>query len=307
MIKNKIGFDEWRINTTIEQFLFIVDRDAFEVYDIRIHKDYVIVYTPIWQRMQMHRAFQSIELRKTTGMLGYVFRSIKKSSRVLAILLSMVLWYALSNTIFTIDIKGEQDKSRTLIQKTIQDMGYTTPFYGRDMMTLKKDLKKRLENDIAWLEISKQGSRYFITYTPKEFALLTQLGHNELIAQQDGVIARFDIAHGNKVRKVNDYVHAGDVLVSNVLEDSKGKNEEVFVEGRVYAYTWKDISVSMDKGNLPKSFQYFELLLQARSEVSKELRDDDRIYKENILQFSCDMGKIKMDIHYTLYKDVTTP
>ena len=173
--------------------------------------------------------------------------------------------------------------------------------------TLKTQLKKNLENDIAWLEIEKQGSRYLITYTPKEFASLSQLGHEELIAQEDGMIERFDIQHGNKLHKVNEFVHKGDVLVSNVLEDSKGGKQEVYVKGRVFAYVWKDITVTMDKTREPKALQYFQLLFDARRKVSEDFHKDDRIYKENILQFSTDMGKIKMVIHYTLIKDITTP
>lgn len=186
-------------------------------------------------------------------------------------------------------------------------MGYTTPFHHQDENKLKEALKKKLENEIAWLEIEKRGSRYIITYTPKEFATLETLHHRELIAKQDGVIARFDIQHGNKVHKVNEFVHKGDVLVSNVIADSKSKNQEVYVKGRVFAYTWRDVTVSMDDTKMPKAFQYFELLMAARAQVSQDFHKDDKIHKENILQFSKDMGKIKMVIHYTLLQDITTP
>ena len=97
------------------------------------------------------------------------------------------------------------------------------------------------------------------------------------------------------------------MLVSNVLEDSKGGKQEVYVKGRVFAYVWKDITVTMDKTREPKALQYFQLLFDARRKVSEDFHKDDRIYKENILQFSTDMGKIKMVIHYTLIKDITTP
>ena len=97
---------------------------------------------------------------------------------------------------------------------------------------------------------------------------------------------------------------ANDVLK---LDDSKGGKQEVYVKGRVFAYVWKDITVTMDKTKEPKAFQYFQLLFDARRKVSEDFHKDDRIYKENILQFSTDMGKIKMVIHYTLIKDITTP
>lgn len=305
--RKKVGLDEWKAECDIETFLQIVKHNEIELYDLRIYDDVEVFYTNIWQRHIVARSFQHIERIATTGMLGYLFRSMRRPSRVISVAMACLLWYGLSHVIFEVDIKGEQKESRKLISETLKDMGYDTPFYEKDMQQMKAQLKKKLENDIAWLEVAKQGSRYIITYTPKEFATLTKLGHNELIAQEDGVIAYFDISHGVKMHKVNDYVHAGDVLVSNVLEDSKSKKQEVYVKGKVYAYTWRDVTVSMDNNKLPKSFQYFDLLLEARGEVSKDFREGDKIYKENILQFSHDMGKIKMVIHYTLYKDITTP
>ena len=273
-MKNRKGFglDQWKVQASCDEFLWITKKNQLELYDITLHRNYIQFYASILQRPKIYRCFETCDLITTTGMLGYALRSLKKPYRIAAILLSILLWYGLSSMVFEIQIKGEKDESRKLIADTL-----------------------------------KQGSRYLITYTPKEFASLSQLGHEELIAQEDGMIERFDIQHGNKLHKVNEFVHKGDVLVSNVLEDSKGGKQEVYVKGRVFAYVWKDITVTMDKTREPKALQYFQLLFDARRKVSEDFHKDDRIYKENILQFSTDMGKIKMVIHYTLIKDITTP
>lgn len=305
--RKNVGLDKWKVQTDIQTFLSICRRNRLELYDITIHQNFIQFYASCLQRPNLYRSFENIERMTTTGMLGYLFRSLKKPSRILALILSCCLWYGLSHVVFAVEIKGEKEEYRQLIKSTLKQMNYEPPFYAQNVNDIKMKLKKQLENEIAWLEISKQGSRYRITYTPKEFASISKLSHDELIAQEDGVIVRFDLQHGNKKYKVHDFVHKGDVLVSNVLDDSKGKKEEVYVKGRVFAYTWKDITVTMDRNKLPKSFNYFELLLQARGEVSKNFKKDDKIYKENILQFSNDMGKIKMVIHYTLMKDITTP
>lgn len=305
--RKNFGLDKWKVHADVQMFLSICRRNRLELYDITILHNVIVFYAPCLQRSLLYRSFENIERIATTGMLGYLFRSLKKPSRILALILSCCLWYGLSHVIFAVEIKGEKEESRQLIKRTLKQMNYEPPFYAQDVNDIKAKLKKKLENEIAWLEITKQGSRYCITYTPKEFASISKLSHDELIAQENGVIVRFDLQHGNKKYKVHDFVHKGDVLVSNVLDDSKGKKEEVYVKGRVFAYTWKDITVTMDRNKLPKSFNYFELLLQARGEVSKNFKKDDKIYKENILQFSNDMGKIKMVIHYTLMKDITTP
>lgn len=305
--RKKLGLDKWKVQMDASAFLHICKQGNLELYDITIHQREIQFYTSVLQRHTIYRLLPKAVLLTTTGMLGYLLRSMVKPARLLSVVTAILIWYGLSSTIFEVTIKGEKDESRILIQKTLKQMGYTTPFHHQDENKLKEALKKKLENEIAWLEIEKRGSRYIITYTPKEFATLETLHHRELIAKQDGVIARFDIQHGNKVHKVNEFVHKGDVLVSNVIADSKSKNQEVYVKGRVFAYTWRDVTVSMDDTKMPKAFQYFELLMAARAQVSQDFHKDDKIHKENILQFSKDMGKIKMVIHYTLLQDITTP
>lgn len=305
--RKRIGLDQWRVPISCDTFLYLQKRHQLEVYDITLHRHYIQFFASIIQRQKIYRCFEECSLVRTTGMLGYALRSFKRPSRMLSLLLSILLWMGLSSMVFDIEIKGEKEEGRNLIMSTLKAMGIVPPMKSKDVAQLKAQLKKQLENDIAWLEIEKQGGRYLITYTPKEFASLSELGHEELVAKEDGLLEHFDVQHGNKLHKVNEFVHKGDVLVSNVIEDSKGGKQEVYVKGRVFAYVWKDVTVTMDQTKEPKAFQYFQLLFDARRKVSEGFHKDDRIYEENILQFSTDMGKIKMVIHYTLIKDITTP
>ena len=184
-MKNRKGFglDQWKVQASCDEFLWITKKNQLELYDITLHRNYIQFYASILQRPKIYRCFETCDLITTTGMLGYALRSLKKPYRIAAILLSILLWYGLSSMVFEIQIKGEKDESRKLIADTLKKMEVVPPFKSRDVSQLKTQLKKNLENDIAWLEIEKQGSRYLITYTPKEFASLSQLGHEELIAQ----------------------------------------------------------------------------------------------------------------------------
>lgn len=305
--RRRIGLDFWRLQSATRPFLKLVRQCDLELYDIAIHQNDITFYAPISKRMDIHRYVEGAQLLRTTGMLGYLLRNLRRPIRLISLLCVALLWYGLSHIVFEVEIKGEQKESRALIEQTLQTMGYQVPFYSSDVNDIKMKLKKTLENEIAWLEIEKMGSRYRISYTPKEFASLQTLSNDELIAQRDGLIQRFDIEHGNKVKKVNDFVHAGDVLVSNVITNTANENKETYVKGRVFAYTWSDIRVEMDANDLPRSFQYYDLLMEARREVSKDFKENDAIDKENILQFSSDMGKIEMMVHYTLIRDITTP
>lgn len=302
-----LGMDKWETALDLQQLYRFVKKYNWCIYELCTTKQGTSFYAPIYERREIERVIEHARIVKTTGMLGFLFRQMKRPSRLLCVILSCALWFGLSHTIFAITMSGDKEESKQLISKTLLEMGYQTPFYDSDMEKLKLDLKKRLENEIAWMEVSKNGSQYHIQFTTKEFATITPLQNNELIAQKDGVIEHFEIQHGNKLVAINDYVHAGDVLVSNLLLDSSNQEQELYVKGRVYAYTWKEVHVEMPKSNLAKPFQFFQLLFTARREASKDLRKDEKIYKENILQFQDNTGTISMDIHYTLLEDITTP
>ena len=156
---------------------------------------------------------------------------------------------------------------------------------------------------------TKAADELFITRQALSKAvhnLEQELGET-LIAQRDGIIAGFDVQHGEKRVALNQSVKKGDVLVSSLMADSRGNAEHLHVKGRVFAYTWEKVELEAERSAMPQPLQFFSMLLQARAQVSSSFLKDDRIVSENILQFGEKAGKIKLVIHYTLYRDISSP
>lgn len=303
-----MGLDVWKYEGSVRNLLRMCSKQNIGVYEVTQYQQYVIFYASFFQKKEIVRTLQDVAYIKTTGCLGLLIKMLSTPRHLISIIISIILWYGLSHIIFSIEFIGEKTNQKNLLQTALFEMQIETPFFEKDIGELKTELKKRTESSIAWLEFVKEGSRYKIYYTPKEFVDIKELSRDELIAQKDGVIASFDVQHGNKNCKLNDFVHQGDVLVRNILTDSMNIDEEIYVKGKVFAYTWQDITVSMEDSDFPEAFEFYQLLLEARSEVSKELtKRDEKIYKENILHFTTDMGTISMTIHYTLYEDITSP
>lgn len=305
--RTAIGMDVWEASISFKQLYRFIKQRQWTLYEIEENDDGMHFCAPITQRKDIAHCLENAALVKTTGMIGFLFRQMHRPQRILSVLCSAALWFLLSHTIFAITLSGDQAESKQLILQTLNDMGYAPPFYDRDMQKMKSELRKQMENEIAWMEVSKRGSVYHIQFTTKEFAHIETLSQNELIAQKDGVIEHFEVQHGNKLVAINDFVHAGDVLVSNVLLDSHNEEQPLYVKGRVFAYTWKEVHVETQAGNMAKPFVFYQLLFEARREASRELGEKESIYKENILQFADNAGTISMDIHYTLIEDITTP
>lgn len=303
----RVGMDLWEVSLDYPRLVRLVRKQNWRLYEIHSNAQGLRFYAPLTQRKTIASTLVHARLITTTGMIGFLLRQLRRPRRILCLIVSLLVWWMLSHTIFAIELSGDQKDSKVLIRQTLQEMGVNPPFFDHDMQQLKADLKKRLENEIAWMEVYKEGSRYHIQFTTKEFAHIEALNRNQLIAQKDGVIEHFDLQHGNKLVAINDFVHAGDVLVSDVLSDSKQNEQELYVKGKVYAYTWKEVHVEMEAGELPQAFAFYQLLFEARRQASEGLHGEERIDKENILQFHDNAGKISMDLHYTLIEDITTP
>lgn len=304
---SKFGLDYWSLDFNLNVFLQAVKTHQWTVYEIRQQKDTITFYASVCNRFELMKAYPQIKLLKTTGVVGMLCRTWKHSDRIIAAVAAIVMWVFLSSTIFHIEILGEGITNRSKVADTLAQLNALPPFQLSDKDVLKQQLNEALKKEFTWLEVERKGSQLTIRFLPKKSVEKEELTRNELIAQKDGVIASFDLQHGEKCVKINDVVKKGDCLVTNTLLDSMNNPEEIYVKGRVFAYTWSDFSVEMPNNSLPEGVQFFQLLFQARRVISHELQDDERIVSENILQFSVNDDKIKMDLHYTLLEDISSP
>lgn len=175
----------------------------------------------------------------------------------------------------------------------------------KDIQEMKSSLLENFKEDVSWLEVYEKGSIIKVRYAAKEKIKKEKMNDKALIAKKDGMIVYFDCKQGNKVKKVHDVVHRGEVLVDNHMLDSQGKEVTVNVNGKVYAHTWKKVQVEV-KNHLPEAVNYFNMLLTARDQISIDKEWGEQIVSENILQFDPKQDTMKLEILYTLLEDITS-
>ena len=303
---SKWGLDQWSLDFNLNVFLQSAKANNWTIYEVR-QNDTITFYASIMNRASIVKTYPQIVHLKTTGIVGMLLRSVRSWDRLLAAAAAISLWWLLSSSIFNIEILGEGTFNRTKIYDALTSLNAVPPFLLEDKQALKIALYEQLNREFTWVEIEQQGSRLKVRFLPKKSVEQEMLGRDELIAQKDGVIASFDLQHGEKQVQVNDVVKKGDVLVSNILVDSMNNPEEIYVKGRVFAYTWEDFTVSMNDNGMVEGIQFYQLLFKARRIVSEKLGEDERIVSENILQFYKNDDTINMDLHYTLLEDISSP
>lgn len=305
MNHRKRGLDYWKLDFNLNVFLKIAKEKNWQLYEIE-QKEFIIFYASVFNRNSILKSFPNITLVKTTGVIGMILRSMKRVDRILAMVLCLFLWYGLSMTIFDVEILGEGTNHRMRVHDELVQLNVITPFILSDKQALRDTLSENLRDEYSWVEVERFGSKLKVRFLAKEQQELTTLERNELYAKKDGVIAKFELAHGEKVVAINDYVKAGDLLVKNTLIDSMNKEEELYVKGKVYAYTWKDFELEMEPDGLPEAMQFYQMLFRARDIASEGLSEDEKIISENILQFEVNKDRIRMKCHYTLLEDISS-
>jgi len=216
---------------------------------------------------------QSVKkLRRQTGYRlsfvnkkGYPFlvkRLISKKPLLIALLLSILFIFVISNMVWEVKVTGVPKEIEEKIVKQLNEYGVHP---GSWMLSLDspKEIQQNLINDVPellWVGVDQKGTTLFLDGVEK---IVVKKEAPEkprnLVATKKGVIKNMYVARGVPKVAVNDYVKPGDVLVSGILDerdasqDSEDEEEEkesrnlklVPAEGEIIANTWYEVSVTV--------------------------------------------------------------
>lgn len=299
----KLGTDAYQLEDDLTLFLENIRTHHWQVYHIQANQT-ITFHASLSHRHDILRTYPHAQILYTGGILGIGLRSMLRIERMLALLLCICLWWLLSHTIFEIDIKGDSLAHQEMLTDALEQRGLTVPFLLMDNEALKNDLWTNMKKQLNWLEITTIGSKLDVHFLGKKVVEPHVLGYDVLIAQKDGVIAAFDVTHGNKQVSLNQFVKAGEVLISPILINSMNQEQLTPVNGKVYAYTFLSLELEIKPFSSIEAFQYYEILLALRQQVSKHLTKDEYIVKEIPLQFQKKNDKIRMKNYYVLYEQI---
>lgn len=297
----KIGTDAFALEAELHDFLNQVEASHWRIYNLQV-KDKIYFHASLIHRHDIMRTYPLIKLLYTGGIIGMSLRGFFKIERMIAFITCLCSWFVLSHTIFEINILGDSPFHQEQITQELKNEAL--PFLLLDFEGFQEKLVNRLMPQFHWLEMNLKGSSIEIQYLGKKAIDTQELGFAGLVAKKEGVIALFDVKHGNKEVTLNQFVQKGDLLISSVIIDSMNQPKTTYVEGKVYAYTFLDLEVLVEPFSKNKAIQFFECLFEIRSQVSSLLHEDEKIVLEIPLQFEVKEDKIRMKNYYVLYEQI---
>lgn len=226
-IINKIKYDKYKkinrneitFRISYENYLYLKEKES--MYDIVVVRYY--------------------------GLIKYFIIFKNNFSFIICFIFSIVFLIFISSVCFDLEIVHNDSKIRNLVKEELNSYGIKRfsliPNFSKRKKIINKILKDNKE-DLEWLEIERLGSKLVVKITERKInKKQEQIENRHIVAKKSGIIKKIEASSGVIVKKKNDYVEQGDIIVSgDIIKDETVKGQ-VVAKGVVYAETWYNVKV----------------------------------------------------------------
>lgn len=221
-----------------------------------------------------------VNLIKYYGLYKIKHLIVSNFSFFISFIVSLIILFFLSNTCFNIEIVHNDSKLRNLIKEELNDNGIRKmsiiPSFNKRKQIIEKIIKEN-KNDIEWLEIERKGSKLIVKVTERKLNNnQDNLPNRHIVAKKSGIIKKIEATNGVIMKKVNDYVNKGDIVISgDIIKDETVKGQ-VPAKGAVYAEVWYKVNVSY-----PLYYKEVRYLDDVKQNIIISLFDKDFALRKN--------------------------
>lgn len=155
----------------------------------------------------------------------------------------------LSRLIFNIEVIHPNSYIREIITNNLGANGickykFKVSFSEKEKI-VEKILKKETTN-IEWLEIEEIGTKYIVKVEQRKKNKPVEVcTPRNIIAKKDGMILEINADIGEVVKKKNDYVKQGDIIISGIIHNKEEVVAKRCATGRVYAEVWYIVNLEL--------------------------------------------------------------
>ncbi len=232
----------------------ILNRDLDKVLNMKT--TYEINVTNYEGKLKLREGFRKNLFLLSSLLIGYIFLLV------------------LSNMIFDVEVIHSNANIRNLITEELKEhnikrWSFKQNFKGIEK--IKKEILVEYKDRIEWLEIESIGTKYIVKVEErKKKPLETNYIFQDIVSTKNATIAAIYATEGEVVKRKNDYVKKGDVLISGKIMKGEEVVKIIKASGKIYGEVWYNIKVE------------YPLIHQSKIETGKK-RD---IYKVKFLDYS---------------------
>ena len=225
---------------------------SYHIYINKIKKqnNYYLLYLDFdnYEKINKFKKIYNIEFVGYKGLVKYKYLLKKHYPFFIMAIFGISLIIFLSNIIFQIDIKTEDKEIKELISRELNSKGISLYKFVKsyeDKESIKKEILNNNKDKLEWIEITREGSKYIVEVEKRIINKEnTDTTPRNIVALKNAIILSIEARNGSIVKKLNDYVKKGDVIVSGEITHKDEVVDLVRADAVIYGETWYNVHVS---------------------------------------------------------------
>ena len=294
------------VDYSTEHILQTIKNNKIEVLEFNKVDEYIYhIKINVKNYNKLLKVFPNLKIIYTHGLFFILKNRLIQKVTLISLVISVVFFIFLSSLIYKIEVKGNNKRITDNIYLLLDE--YDIKKYRKIpteiVLEEVKDAILEQNIEIENIDFQVKGTTILLTYYLKEKENKHYVEYGKYYASKDGIISYYDIEAGNFLFSTNDYVKKGELLIDDYLHIDD-KSIYIGGYGKVYAYTWVIVEFAIKSYKMEKVEVYSSMCQEARYKVSKNFTNEEKIIKENVLDFEYGKEISNIKIHYTLLENI---
>ena len=225
-------------------------RYNIKIKKIKKDKEKYLLYLDLenYQKILKFKKIFKIELVDLKGFVKY--KNIFKNNIIFFVIFLLAIMYIifLSNLIFDIKIKTTNKEIEELVREELKKYNINLYKFVKtydEKEKIKNKILNANKDKLEWLEITRHGSIYNINAIERVIKTIdNDKTPQDIVALKNAIILKIEAKSGSIVKKLNDYVKKGEVIVTGNITHKDEVVNKIKADAIIYGETWYKVHIS---------------------------------------------------------------
>lgn len=232
------------INKLVKQNIDILNIKYINYKEIEIR-----VFKSDLEKIEKIKSIYELSEVNSYGLIKIKKILIKNKILLFFMFIGFLLILLLTNVIFDVEVVHNKKEIQELLISELKKYGITEKKFVKsfnEIEKIKKEILEKYKDKLEWIEIERVGTKYIVRVEERKIPNSdVETQNRNIVAKKSAIIKTIIAENGVVVKNVNDYVKAGDVIVSGNIYLNEALKSVVRANGKVYGEVWYKSEVEM--------------------------------------------------------------
>lgn len=232
------------INKLVKQNIDILNIRYINYKEIEIR-----VFKSDLEKIEKIKSIYELSEVNSYGLIKIKKILIKNKILLFFMFIGFLFILLLTNVIFDVEVVHNKKEIQELLISELKRYGITEKKFVKsfnEIEKIKKEVLEKYKDKLEWIEIERVGTKYIVRVEERKIPNSdVETQNRNIVAKKSAIIKTIIAENGVVVKNVNDYVKAGDVIVSGSIYLNEALKSVVRANGKVYGEVWYKSEVEM--------------------------------------------------------------